>query len=187
MSSEINQLQQAAWHVVRTRPKGEHIATAHLQKYAQIDEVFCPRIKFEKATLRGKVWFTEALFPGYIFARFNIACDLRNVNATNGVTGVLRFADQFPTIRDTIIQELQNEFRKEDKEVRIVESQINEGDEIVVIEGAMKGLQTIVTRVIPSQDRIRILLECLGEEREAEVSLYSVAIPGNVRKEVKLK
>ncbi len=186
MSSEFNQPSKAAWHVVRTRPKGEHIAAAHLQKYAHLDEVFCPRIKFEKATARGKVWFTEALFPGYIFSRFDIAIDLRNVNATNGVTGVLRFASQYPVIDNTIIQELQSEFRKEDKEVRIVEPEISEGNEIVVIEGAMKGLQTIVTRVMPSQDRIRILLECLGEEREAELSLSAVAIPGNVRKEVKL-
>lgn len=186
MSSETNQQQQEAWHVVRTRPKGEHIAAAHLQQYAHLDQVFCPRIKFEKATARGKVWFTEALFPGYIFAQFNLETELRNVNATNGVTGVLRFSDQFPTIKDSVIQELQSEFSKENNEVRIVEPEISEGDEIVVVDGAMKGLRTVVTRMIPSQDRIQILLECLGEEREVEVSRASVSIPGNVRKEVKL-
>ena len=186
MSSISDQSEKPAWHVVRTRPKGEHIAALHLQQYAGLDEVFCPRIKFEKATVRGKVWFTEALFPGYIFARFDLATELRNVNATNAVTGVLRFADQYPEISESIIEELQHEFLKEDKEIRIVEPEINEGDEIVVIEGAMKGLRTVVTRLMPSQDRIRILFECLGEEREAEVSRDSVAIPGNVRKEVKL-
>ena len=62
MSSDINQQPQAGWYVVRTRQKSEHIAAAHLQKYANLDQVFCPRIKFEKATLRGKVWFIEALF-----------------------------------------------------------------------------------------------------------------------------
>ena len=50
MSSELNQPSKAAWHVVRTRPKGEHIAAGHLKKYAHLDQVFCPRIKFEKAT-----------------------------------------------------------------------------------------------------------------------------------------
>ena len=184
MSSEINQQAQAGWHVVRTRPKGEHIAAVHLQKYAKLVQVFCPRIKFEKATLRGKVWFIEALFPGYLFARFDISTELRNVNATTAVTGVLRFADQYPKISAATIQALQSEFRKENKEVRIVEPGIHEGDEVVVTNGAMTGLKTIVTRLIPSQDRIRILLECLGAEREAEVSLESVALLGNVRKEV---
>ena len=186
MSSDPNQTDEAAWHVVRTRPKGEHIAAAHLQQYAHLDQVFCPRIKFEKATVRGKVWFTEALFPGYIFARFDLTTELRNVNATNAVTGVLRFSDQYPEISETIIQELQSEFPKESKEVRIVEPEISEGDEIVVVEGTMKGLRTIVTRLTSGHDRIRILMDCLGEEREVEVSRASVALPGNVRKEVKL-
>jgi len=158
----------------------------HLQKYANIDQVFCPRIKYEKATQRGKVWFIEALFPGYIFARFDIKMELRNVNATPAVTGVLRFADQYPSISESIIKSLQNEFQKDTEEVRIVEPEIKEGDEVIVIDGAMSGLKSIVTRRIPSQDRIRILLSLLGEEREVEVSMNSVVLPGNVRKEVKL-
>ncbi len=186
MASETDQQPQAGWHVVRTRPKGERIAAMHLQKYANLDEVFCPRIRFEKATTRGKVWFVEALFPCYIFARFDIATDLRAVNATSGVTAVLRFADQYPQISDALIRELRTEFQKENDEIRVIEPEIIEGDEIVVIDGAMKGLRTIVTRLMPSQDRIRILMECLGEEREVEVARDSIAIPGNVRKEVKL-
>jgi len=186
MSSEINQDSEIGWHVIRTRPKAEHIAAAHLLKYANLEQVFCPRIKYEKPTQRGKVWFIEALFPGYIFARFDIKAELRNINATPAVSGVLRFADKYPTINDTIIQVLQEEFSKEEKEVRIVEPEIKEGDEVVIIEGTMAGMKTIVSRLIPSQERIHILLECLGETREAEVSLKSVVLPGNVRKEVRM-
>lgn len=187
MSSEINQQAQTGWHVVRTRPKAEHIAAAHLQKFANLNQVFCPRIKYEKPTNRGKVWFIEALFPGYIFARFDINAKLRNINATPAVTGVLRFADKYPIISDTIIQTLQEEFRKDKKEVRIVEPEIKQGDEVVIIDGAMAGLKTIVSRLIPSQERIHILLECLGELRETEVSLKSVVLPGNVRNEVRME
>jgi len=184
MPFEIKQQEQTSWHVVRTRPKSEHIAALHLQQYANLAQVFCPRIKFEKATRRGKVWFIEALFPGYVFARFDISTELRNVNATKAVTGVLRFANQYPIISDTTIVALQNEFPKDTDEVRIVEPGIHEGDEVVVTNGAMTGLKTIVTRLIPSQDRIRVLLECLGEKREAEVSLESVALLGDMRKKV---
>jgi len=186
MSSEINHQSESGWYVVRTRPKSEHIAALHLRKYANLDEVFCPRIKYEKATQRGKVWFVEALFPGYIFSRFNILTELRQVNATSGVTGVLRFAGQYPQIGEATIGELRTAFQNKDDAIRVVEPCIKEGTEIVVTGGAMVGLKTVVTRLLPGKDRIRILMECLGQEREAEISLESVALPGSIRREVQL-
>ena len=61
---------EARWYVLRTRPKSEHIAANALAQRSGI-EVYCPRLKFRKMTSRGKVTFTEALFPGYIFAYFS--------------------------------------------------------------------------------------------------------------------
>lgn len=45
----------------------------------------------------------------------------------------------------------------------------------------MAGMKTIVTRLMSGQDRVRVLLKWLGEEREAEVSLDSLRIPGEIR------
>lgn len=73
------------------------------------------------------------------------------------------------------------EFPEEENEIRIIEPEINEGDEVVLTEGPMAGMKTIVTRLMSGQDRVRVLLEWLGEEREAEVSLDSLRIPGEIR------
>lgn len=183
--SETNDLEETGWFCVRTRPKSEHLAARNLMGFAHLDEVFCPRIRFEKSTRRGKVWFVEALFPGYIFARFDLAHDLRAVNATTGVTGVLRFSDRYPLISDAYIRELREEFPEEENEIRIIEPEIAEGDEVVVTEGPMKGMETIVTRLVSGQDRVRVLLEWLGEEREAEVSLRALNRPGEIRAEIR--
>ncbi len=188
MSHEANEAEPQGWYVVRTRPKSEHIAALHLVQYAHIDpaDVFSPRIKFEKSTKRGKVWFTEALFPGYIFVRFPLFEKLRTVNATNAVTGVLRFADDYPQLPDEIVEELRSEFSQEEKEVRVIAPEVEEGDEVVVLDGAMAGLKSIVTRVFPSQERVRILMEILGEEREVTVDVQSISKPGNIRAGVKI-
>lgn len=175
----------SGWFCVRSRPKSEHIAARNLQQFAHLDEVFCPRIRYEKATRRGRVWFVEALFPGYFFARFDLAEDLRTVNATSGVTGVLHFAEFYPQIHDDYIQELRGEFPEEENAIRIVCQRIEPGDEIVVTEGAMKGLKTIVTRLVGAGERVAVLLEWLGQEREAEVSLRSVMRPGDIRQEIR--
>lgn len=165
----------SGWFVVRTRPKSEHIAALHLLKFADLDEVFAPRIKFEKGTRRGKVWFIESLFPGYIFARFDLATKLRAVNATNAVTGVLKFADLYPQISDDFIQQLRNEFPEEDREVRVIDQPIEEGDEVLILDGVMAGIETVVTKVMTGKERVRVLMNWLGEEREAEVSYTSIA------------
>ncbi|HXO97259.1 MAG TPA: transcription termination/antitermination NusG family protein, partial [Chthoniobacterales bacterium] len=59
---------ESAWYCLRAQPKREHIAAAHL-RILQGVTVFCPRIRFQRATQRGLVWVTEAMFPGYLFAR----------------------------------------------------------------------------------------------------------------------
>jgi len=172
---------ESGWFCVRTKPKSEHIAALHLQKFAHLDEVFCPRIRYEKSTARGKVWFVEALFPGYIFAKFDLATELRTVNATNAVSGVLRFADKYPLIDDATVAILIAEFPEETKSIRVIEPEIEEGDEVIVTGGAMEGLHTIVTKLYSGQDRVRVLMDWLGEEREVEVSRDALSKPGEIR------
>src|SRR3984893_13287014 len=57
------------WFCLRTQPKHEHIAAAALRHRLEI-RCFAPRVRFPKATRRGRVWFVEAMFPGYLFAQF---------------------------------------------------------------------------------------------------------------------
>lgn len=183
--SEESYPTEPAWYCVRTKPKSEHLAARHLQGFANLDEVFCPRIRYQKSTLRGKVWFVEALFPGYVFARFDLVTDLRAVNASSGVMGVLKFADTYATISAEEIAEMKTEFPEEENEVRVIEPTIHEGDEVILTEGVMTGLKTVVTKIIEGQDRVRVLLEWLGQEREAEVSTRSVTRPGEIRAEIR--
>lgn len=173
------------WYCVRTKPKSEFLAARHLLGFANLEDVFCPRIRFEKSTQRGRVWFVEALFPGYLFAKFNMGRELRTVNATTSVTGVLHFANYYPQISDIYIHELKQEFPEKENEIRVIEPSISEGDDVVLTEGPMAGLKTIVTQLVCGQDRIKVLLEWLGQEREAEVSLKSVTRPGEIRREIR--
>jgi hypothetical protein len=49
----------------------------------------------------------------------------------------------------------------------------------------MKGLKTIVTRLVGGGDRVAVLLDWLGQEREAEVSMRAVMRPGDIRQEIR--
>jgi transcriptional antiterminator RfaH len=183
--SDSPEAPEEGWFCVRSKRKSEHIAARNLQQFAHLDEVFCPRIRFEKATLRGRVWYVEALFPGYLLTRFDLATDLRTVNGAPGVSGVLHCADFYPQISDTYIRELRQEFPEESNAIRVIEQALAPGDEITITEGAMKGLKTIVTRLVGGGDRVAVLLDWLGQEREAEVSMRAVMRPGDIRQEIR--
>ncbi|HAV62486.1 MAG TPA: hypothetical protein DCY13_09000 [Verrucomicrobiales bacterium] len=159
--------QERAWFCVRTRPKNEHIAAARLRELGQID-VFNPRIRFKRPRGRHTMWVTEALFPGYVFAKFNWRDHLKLVHYTNGVTGVVHFGYQYPIIDQQVITEWQNVLGEE--EMALVEDIPQPGEEVLVTGGAFKGTLAQVVRVTDSKRRIAVLMEFLGRQVMMELS-----------------
>ena len=171
------------WRCVHTKPKCEHIAARHVQMIGHDGiDVFCPRVRYCKSTKRGKVWFVESMFPGYIFVKFDLYRSLRAVNGAHAVSRVIRFADHFSVISDSVIADLRTNFDQE-TELITVHQTLVEGDEVEVAEGALRGATAVVTKILPGKDRVRILLEFLGGSREVEVPLMSVLGNRNARGE----
>jgi len=156
------------WRCVRTQPKREHIAAGQLRLLDDV-EVFAPRIRFQRRTPRGKVWFEESLFPGYIFARFDMYVMFRAVSSAVGVRGLVRFAGECATVPNEMIEMLRTE--AEETVVIPDEPVLKEGDEAVVAGGALMGLQAVITRVMPGGERVKILMDMMGTAVEAEVSV----------------
>src|ERR1700759_772358 len=96
---------ESEWYCLRSQPKHEHIAAAHLRLLEGVT-VFCPRIRFKRATRQGLAWVTDAMFPGYLFARFDLAAMHRHVRYSHGVSGIVRFADRYPTIEEGALAQL---------------------------------------------------------------------------------
>ena len=90
-------MEDLAWYCLRTQTKRENLAAAALREMGGI-EVLSPRLRYKKATRRGKVWWVEALFPGYILARFSLSEQERAVSYAKGVSRILRFGGSAPTV-----------------------------------------------------------------------------------------
>ena len=157
------------WLCIRTQPKREHIAAGQLELLDGV-EVFAPRIRFKRRTPRGKVWFEESLFPGYIFARFDLTM-LRAVSSAVGVRGLVRFAGECAVVPDAMIELLQTEAATSAPIVIPDEPFLKEGDAAVVAEGALVGLQAVITQVMPGGDRVKVLLNMMGTAIEAVVPI----------------
>src|SRR5438132_4231080 len=120
-----------AWYCLRAQPKREHIAAAHLRRVEGVT-VLCPRVRFKRATRRGMVWVTEAMFPGYLFARFNFSEKHREVRYAHGVAGIVRFADRYPTIQDGMLEPLRS--HPGGGEVIEVDHQLSLGSQVRIVK-----------------------------------------------------
>jgi transcriptional antiterminator RfaH len=160
-----------AWYCLRSQPKHEHIAAAHLRILEGVT-VFCPRIRFKRVTRQGSVWVTEAMFPGYLFAHFELLEMHRQVRYAHGVSGIVRFADRYPTIDEGALEQLRTDTG--DSEVKELSYKLSHGDDVRIVEGAFAGLEAVVVQVLPAKERVKILLDFLGRKIEAEVEHANV-------------
>ena len=162
---EMVQPGSASWFCLQAQPKREHIAAARLRKDAKV-EVFLPRIRYRRPTRNGPAWVTEGLFPGYLFAHFDVFM-FRLVQATPGVRCVVHFGTHWPTIPEGVIAELRAGVGNE--EIRVLSQEVQPGETVDVADGVFAGLQATVSRVMPGRQRVSVLLDFLGRQTAVEL------------------
>jgi transcriptional antiterminator RfaH len=130
-------------------------------------ECLSPRLRFRKLTRRGPVWFVEAMFPGYLFAKFVYSTQHRAVESSHGIRGIVRFGDRLATLQEEIVASLQSKAGSD--EVVTIDSSLQIGQPVHIVEGPFQGLEVVVTQLLPAKERIRVLLDFLGRSMEMEV------------------
>jgi transcriptional antiterminator RfaH len=170
-SASLALLDEPLWFCLKAQPKREHLAATALRRQFQI-ECFSPRLRFRKMTQRGPVWFVEAMFPGYLFAKFVYSQEHRAVESSHGIRGIVHFGDRLATLPETTVLGLQSRVGAE--EVVTVDSSIKIGQSVQITEGPFQGLEVLVTHLLPAKERIRVLFEFLGRSIEMEISTGKV-------------
>ena len=156
---------ETAWFCLVSQRKHEYIAAAQLADQQRV-RVFAPRIRFRRPTRHGPQWATEALFPGYFFAKIEPS-SLRRVHHAPQVRGIVHFGNSWPTIPDQTIAELEKTVGG--VEVRVISPEVSPGDEVKIIEGSFNGFEAVVTRVMPARERVAVLLDFLGRQTVVEL------------------
>jgi transcriptional antiterminator RfaH len=154
------------WFCLRAESKREHVAATALRRRFGI-ECLSPRLRFRKLTRRGPVWFVEAMFPGYVFAKFVYSSLYRAVESSHGVRGIVRFGDRLATVPENAVMALQTKGGAE--EIVTLDLSLKIGQPVQFIEGPFEGLEVVITQLLPARERIRVLLEFLGRSMEMEV------------------
>jgi transcriptional antiterminator RfaH len=171
----------AAWFCARTQTKREHIAAEHLRGLEGV-EVFCPRIRYRKATRRGKIWWMEPLFPGYVLVKFKLAEMERAVTFSQGIRGLVKFGSEVPSVPEALVEALREEVRQRSSGVDPSESftvspVLEIGEEVEIADGPFQGMRGPIVAVISATERVKILLEFLGQQQAVDVDFFSILLP----------
>jgi len=174
--NSLETISRLGWYCLRTQPRREFVAALNLRRRVGVD-VFAPRIRVQRRARSGVVSaLAEALFPGYLFARFEYPRQFRHVVSTTGVTSVVSFGSQPPVVADHVIEFLR-------AHVRLAESEqgqpiFTEGTWVRIVGGCFRDVEGRVLSFDAHTDRVRVLLSLLG--RDVQVSVMArqlVALP----------
>lgn len=165
------------WFCLRGQNRREHLAAENLAQRVAV-QAFAPRIRVRRATRSGPVTLTtEALFPGYLFARFDYPDQVRHVVSTTGVLGLVTFGGPPPRLPAETIDHLR--LHTEPSRLPPVSPIFAPGDWVRIAAGCFRGSEGRVrTAAAGAQERVRVLLCLLGHD--VEISLPADQLVGRV-------
>jgi len=62
-------------------------------------------------------------------------------------------------------------------EVLIVQPQFETGDEVELASGPLQGMKGMVIEVLPIAERVKVLLEFLGQTHAVDVDIFTLLLP----------
>jgi transcriptional antiterminator RfaH len=160
------------WLVAHTQPTKEEVARLNLLR--QNFEVYIPRYKRLRRHARRVDTVLAPLFPRYLFINLDIQKDRwRSINGTKGICYLLLSEEKPALIPSTIIDQLKNQ---EDSEGVVSVATLYlfvKGQKVNINDGFFSGY-TATFEKMADNDRVRLLLNFLGQEQELNVPLDAV-------------
>lgn len=158
------------WYAVNTKPREELLAQMNLQRLGV--DAFLPRLKQQKVIRRRWQTVIGPLFPGYIFARFNIDTHFRAVNYARGVRRVVTFGSVPAAVDEAIIEAIQSQLHE--GYVILRPTSLKPGQVVRIHDGPFQGLQAVFERELSDQQRVVLLLQTLSYQARVVVDLKHV-------------
>lgn len=149
------------WYVVRSGPRKEFYAAAHLGN--QDFRVFVPRLRKTVRHARKTQTVLAALFPGYLFVAMDVDCvRWRAILGTHGVVQLIMAGDRPKPVPAGVVERLA-EAADIAGAVNFAE-RLQVGAEVRFLTGPFADL---VGRLVALDDagRVGVLLEIMGSER----------------------
>ena len=146
------------WYALNTKPRSEQRVTSQLTRLGL--EVLSPRLKRRKMVRRKMQTVTGPLFPGYIFARFDVASHLRAVAFARGVRRIVAHGHAPAPLDEEIISSIRA--RLDEGVVTLRCPTFLPGQAVRIEGGPLEGLEAVFEREISDSQRVVLLLRAIA-------------------------
>ncbi len=146
---------RSAWFLIRTRPAKERWVRDQLSRI--LPEVFLPLLRARVPRWGRLSWSVLPLFPGYVFAKFNLESNYYDVKYLSGVRGLVSAGSDPLIVPQDIIDEIKR--RGVSDIVQIQEKALGKGEPVRIVEGPFRGFEAIFERYLSGAERVAILLQ----------------------------
>ena len=160
------------WYVVSTKPHQEKQAELHIKQCGI--ECFLPLLKESKIIRRTRKTVIEPLFPGYLFARFDLDKHCRAVRYATGVRKIVEFGSGPVELDATMIDAIKE--RLNDGYVTPHSERFKMGQIVHIKDGPLVGLEAVFMREMTDRSRVLLLLNTLGLHAKLNMSIDQVSL-----------
>ncbi len=156
------------WYALRSKPRKEEVVwrQARLGGY----EVFYPRVRVHPVNPRSRK--VRPYFPGYLFVQVDlIAAGLSVFQWMPHTIGLVSFGGEPSIVPDNLVYELRKRVLEISEAGGEIFDGLQPGDLVRISAGPFRGYEAIFDARLPGNERVRVLLEFLGNRRQVPVVL----------------
>ena len=156
------------WYALRSKSRKEDVVWR--QVLSQGFEAYYPRMRVHPVNPRARKIIPY--FPGYLFVRMDLeAVGLSVFQWMPHTLGLVSFGGEPATVPDHLVYAI----HKRVDEINVAGGEVFDGlkpgDTIWISDGPFRGYEAIFDARLPGSERVRVLLEFLGNKRRVPLDL----------------
>jgi transcriptional antiterminator RfaH len=156
------------WYALRSKPRKEEVVWRQVR--SQGFDSFYPRLRIHPVNPRSKK--VRPYFPGYLF----VYADLEEVGISvfqwmPHAMGLVSFGGEPASVPENLIYSLRKRVEELAEAGGELFDGLKPGDVVRISEGPFRGYEAIFDARLPGNERVRVLLELLSNQRRVPIEL----------------
>jgi transcriptional antiterminator RfaH len=161
------------WYALRSKARKEE--AAYRQALSMGFEVFYPCLRVHPVNPRSRK--LQAYFPGYLFVNVDIEqVGISVFQWMPQTLGLVAFGGEPALVPETLILAIDQRVEQINTAGGEIFDGLKPGDSVWIREGPFQGYEAIFDARVPGSERVRVLLEFLGNRRQVAIELDAAQI-----------
>jgi len=157
-----------SWYALRSKPRKEDVVWR--QVLSQGFEAYYPRYRVNPVNPRARK--LRPYFPGYLFVRTDlVVVGLSVFQWMPHTIGLVSFGGEPASVPDHLVQAIHKRVDEINAAGGEVFDGLHSGDLVWIRDGPFRGYEAIFDVRLPGIERVRVLLEFLGNKRRVPLIL----------------